>query len=253
MFGNNPIRKQDLSSPDRLWIQEVFPTIQGEGPYQGTPAVFVRLGGCNLKCFWCDTDFESSTWYPSVTELVSKIMECTQENFHMQPLVVLTGGEPLRQDIRYLLLELWEHDYHVQIETNGLLWLEGLEDAVQDGLLEIVCSPKTGKVHKQIMRWAASWKYIVDEFSSCPKDGLPMLSTQRADKAMRICRPWEHDEQFWDGPVFRTIWVQPLDVDYDALPDEFGTTKRNTMYAAKCAMQHGYRLCLQQHKIAGVP
>lgn len=252
MFGQNPIRKQDLSNPDRLWIQDLFPTIQGEGPFQGSPAVFIRLGGCNLKCLWCDTDFESSNWHPSVSEIVAKVQDVTTENVHMSPLVVLTGGEPLRQDVRYLMQELFDHEYHVQVETNGIVWIDGLEDFVKDGLLTIVCSPKTGKVHPMIAKWASEWKYIVDEFGADPKDGLPMQSTQREGKSIRICRPWEQDEDWWDGPVFRTVWVQPLDVDYDEI-SHHATTKENAAFAAQLAIRHGYRLCLQQHKIVGLP
>ena len=60
MFGGNVARKQVLDDGQQLWVQEVFYTLQGEGPWTGHPSIFVRLAGCNLKCFWCDTDFESS-------------------------------------------------------------------------------------------------------------------------------------------------------------------------------------------------
>ena len=57
MFGKNPIRKPENHDGNFLKIQEIFYTIQGEGIYSGYPAVFVRLGGCNLACKFCDTDF----------------------------------------------------------------------------------------------------------------------------------------------------------------------------------------------------
>jgi len=261
MFGQNPLRKQDLSSPGRLWIQEVFATIQGEGPFVGHPAVFVRLGGCNLKCFWCDTDFESSTWYPSVSELVDDIDEKYREMGQEfdYPLVVLTGGEPLRQDIRWLLDELREHGYTVQIETNGITWIDGLEKYIQDGMLHLVCSPKTGKVHPKIREWCSHWKYIVDQLSGCPKDGLPMASTQVEGKSIRIARPWESDREAHFMPIAgTTVWVQPLDSDDEVFRKKGGSlaftfTDDNTRYAVQTAMKFGYRLCLQTHKIVGLP
>ena len=59
MFGKNPIRKAIFDNADFYEVQEIFLTIQGEGPYAGTPAIFIRLGGCNLACNFCDTEFES--------------------------------------------------------------------------------------------------------------------------------------------------------------------------------------------------
>ena len=67
MFGTNPSRKQVLDDGQELWVQEVFYTLQGEGPFSGQPALFIRLAGCNLRCFWCDTEFESSTWRPGLS------------------------------------------------------------------------------------------------------------------------------------------------------------------------------------------
>jgi len=75
MLGKNPTRPQYLNDGQALWIQEVFYTLQGEGPFSGELAVLVRTGGCNLKCFWCDTNFESSTWHPTLNELLARIEE----------------------------------------------------------------------------------------------------------------------------------------------------------------------------------
>lgn len=247
MFGQNPVRKQDLGSPQRLWIQEVFGTIQGEGPFNGMPAVFVRLAGCNLKCFWCDTDFESSNWSPSLQELTSRIEEEFLEMGRQEfPLVVLTGGEPLRQNILWLIEELVNSDIHVQIETNGIVWINGLEKFIEDGTVTLVCSPKTGKVHQKVREYCCDWKYIVDELSASPEDGLPLASTQVEGKSVKIARSASDVEPFYG---YHTIWVQPLDMDHV----DKRLTKRNMTHAAEVAKKYGYRLCLQQHKIVGLP
>jgi len=235
MFGNNPIRKQDLSSPSQLWIQEVFPTIQGEGPFAGEGAIFVRLGGCNLKCYWCDTDFESSTWHPFLDELINAINHA-QEHCKTD-LVVLTGGEPFRQDISNLVHELKGLSYRVQIETNGIAWIDGFERFLIDGRCTIVCSPKTGKVHKKIEQYADAWKYIVSFDDTSKEDGLPVLSTQRKHKSIHIARP----------PEGAKVFVQPLDT-YD--DDE---NKENELHAIGLVKRYGYRLSYQIHKHLGLP
>src|SRR5262245_23888824 len=121
MFGKNALLKQDLDESGALWVQEMFHTIQGEGPFTGLPAVFIRLGGCNLKCHFCDTDFESSTWRPSHDELIDKFNAL--ETAETTRLVVLTGGEPFRQNAVPLMTTLLAAGWTIQVETAGLLWL----------------------------------------------------------------------------------------------------------------------------------
>lgn len=266
MFGGNPIRKQDLSSPDKLWVQSVFSTIQGEGPMAGLPAIFVRLGGCNLRCWWCDTDFESSTWHPTRAELAEAVMDVeralgrpkhgdTYEPKYTGQLVVITGGEPFRQDITGFCRDLLTAGYNVQIETNGTLWIDAFEEIMEWGpeRVTLVCSPKTGLIHKGIRLWCNHWKYISAGNDACDGDGLPVYSTQIRNRPMRLYRPWEDEE--WEelrGGVAYTVWIQPLDTS--GLPPGRGIydTDVSARHAATLAMKHGYRLCLQQHKIVGL-
>ncbi|MFW8587831.1 hypothetical protein ACOJBM_31955 [Rhizobium beringeri] len=67
MKGKNKLRRQELTDGRELWIQEVFYTLQGEGPFSGQPSVFVRTCGCNLKCFGAIPISNPSTWRPSLT------------------------------------------------------------------------------------------------------------------------------------------------------------------------------------------
>jgi organic radical activating enzyme len=238
MFGKNPIRKRDNSDGSTLWVQEVFYTIQGEGPEAGRPSVFVRLAGCNLACFFCDTDFESSSWRPTVAELVAKVQESAAGR---TKLVVLTGGEPLRQTLSPLLLALFRAGFAVQIETSGTLWQPVLGVYIDhDEPLTIVCSPKTGRLASGFR--AHAFKYIVGARAGLdPVDGLPVLSTQQEGRPLRIARPPE------SLLLAHRVYVQPMD-EYDA-----ERNKQNMIYATDIALRHGYRLCVQVHKIAGVP
>jgi organic radical activating enzyme len=229
VFGTNPARPQDTGDGEHLWIQEVFYTLQGEGPFAGEPSVFVRAAGCNLKCFWCDTDFESSQWRPSLDELTARI-ECERPAF--ADLVVITGGEPLRQNIAPLVARLRARGLRVQIETAGTLWVE-LPD---DPGITIVCSPKTGKLDPRIVPRIGAFKYVIGADDIDPADGLPGRCTQKRGRATRLFRPSA------GVPVF----VMPRD------DGDVAANARNRAVCTEIALRHGYRLCLQMHKLVGV-
>ena len=117
-------------------VSEIFTSFQGEGPYIGTPATFLRLYGCNLNCEWCDTDI--STYEMLSVDDVAEIL-ITQMEFNNIKLLVITGGEPTLQmdEIKRLIKELPE-DIKIQLETNGSIF-EYLPE------MEYVVSPKEDK------------------------------------------------------------------------------------------------------------
>jgi 7-carboxy-7-deazaguanine synthase len=244
MFGKNPTRSQVLEDGERLWVQEVFLTIQGEGPLAGVPAVFIRLAGCNLKCWFCDTDFESSKWNPSLPELLAKIKEVRGRAM----LAVLTGGEPLRQNIVPLMHALTRENMMIQIETAGTLWLEGIEqlfplsESVPAGatiVRSIVCSPKTPRLNPKIIPYVHAWKYIIKAGEYNVATGLPNTSTQQLHTTSNIFRPPPEN----CAPVY----VQACD-EQDA-----GRNQANLTLATNIAMTYGYRLSVQLHKLVGLP
>ena len=96
-------------------INEIFHSIQGEATYTGTPSAFIRLQGCDVGCPWCDSKptWDSSDFNHTTESILDEIG--TYSCGH----VVITGGEPLEQNLSHLLKGLEFYGYSVQIETSG--------------------------------------------------------------------------------------------------------------------------------------
>lgn len=225
MFGENPIRLPVKGSGDMLEVKNIFPTVQGEGPFAGMPAVFVRLGGCNLACSFCDTEFEQ--FEPmTVADIVLNVAQRVVANDYPQgrKLVVITGGEPLRQPIAPLCEALLAAGYQVQVETNGTLF-RPLPEAVH-----VICSPKNtdGKgyapVRSDVLERANALKFIVSS---------------------RI-NGYTHVAEVGQSRFGTPVYIQPMD-EYE--PQQ---NAANVQHASQLAAQHGYKLSLQTHKIIGV-
>jgi 7-carboxy-7-deazaguanine synthase len=177
-------------------VKEIFYTLQGEGLNAGRPAVFCRFAGCNLWtgreedrskaiCQFCDTDFVGTNGtlggkYASAAALADQVAACWPANAlpQAQPLVVLTGGEPLLQVDAPLIDALHAHDLRIAVETNGTL-------PAPPGLDWICVSPKAGVPLQQTR--GHELKVVV------PQPGL--------DLAVLAALPFEHRLlQPMDGP-----------------------------------------------------
>jgi len=102
-----------------LKINNIFWSLQGEGLLSGTPAIFIRLSGCSLQCSYCDTrDAWSAGRQMSVAEIETAVVEL--KNSAPQSRLIITGGEPLQQDLGELVGLFREKKYFVAVETNGL-------------------------------------------------------------------------------------------------------------------------------------
>ena len=134
-------------------VVEIFDSIQGEGPRIGVPSTFVRFSGCNLKCAWCDTNFQGGQSI-RIEDILAGITDGRD--------VVLTGGEPALQGLEPLLQQLRIHKPHslVSIETNGTLPTRKIKPLIDI----IVCSPKPDrgwKTHADCLFDVL--KYVVDD------------------------------------------------------------------------------------------
>ena len=155
-----------------LALAEIFYSIQGEGTWTGTPAVFVRLAGCNLACNFCDTDY-SAKFFASSADVVRMVRDAGGDC----PMVVLTGGEPLAQtEARALIDALRADGRRVHIESNGTIF----EPLPADVWLCV--SPKE-RVDARMAARADEAKLIVD--GRIPEEHLPLF----ADKAVVLLQP----------------------------------------------------------------
>jgi len=155
-----------------LQLAEIFYSIQGEGTWTGTPAVFVRLAGCNLACDFCDTDY-STKFFAGPDDVVAMVREAGPDC----PMVVLTGGEPLAQSDAPALIEALRRDgRHVHIESNGTIFAELPQD------VWLCVSPKE-RVDPRMAARANEAKLIVDK--RVPEEHLALF----ADKSTVLLQP----------------------------------------------------------------
>lgn len=238
MLNIQPIEKNDQRDDGSLDVHGVFPTIQGEGPLTGHPATFVRLAGCNLQCPLCDTDYTSQRERMSPEALMNKVRA-----LHPGPrLVVITGGEPFRQNITLFVLLLLDEGYQVQIETNGTLpppsGLPGFEAGVW-----VVVSPKAAKVNPHTEALACAWKYVLRAGDVNLDDGLPLRALDHS-VARQVARPP-------NGFPVGAVYVQPCDESFcidEPMARTLANSRNRTAVVGTC-LQHGYTVQLQLHKI----
>lgn len=134
-----------------LPVMEHFYTLQGEGAHTGKAAYFIRLGGCDVGCHWCDV---KESWDPKLHPLMSteEIAQTAAQNCKT---IVLTGGEPLMWNLNVLTSRLKELGCEIHIETSGAYKMSGILDW-------ITLSPKkTGLPKEEIYAKASELKMII--------------------------------------------------------------------------------------------
>lgn len=257
MAINNQAPLKINDNPEWIRIHSIWKTIQGEGPFVGCPALFIRLTGCNLQCPNCDTNY-SSTNGPMHVDMalqvilshlltMNKVAGATPLQ-RMPRLIVITGGEPFRQAgtcrlINSLLTEFDDpRNINVQVETNGTL--RPMEELTLSKRLTVVVSPKNGAV--DFNAWGGllfplpqiHWKYVGAAGNLDPDDGLP---TSVLGYSSRPSRP--------PAPAFflGNVYLQPED-SKDATEN-----KKNEVAVVESCQRFGYRFTPQLHKILGLP
>ena len=198
---------------DVLPVMEHFYTLQGEGFYQGQAAYFIRLGGCDVGCVWCDV---KESWnadnHPllKIEDIVSTVKKTPAK------IVVITGGEPLLHDLGDLTIQIKNEGLRTHIETSGSSPLSGSWDW-------ITLSPKKFKAPlPQILSRANELKVVV--FNKSDFD----WAEDYAAKVSTDCKLYLQPE--WSKAAI----VTPLIIDY---------IKANPQW----------QLSLQVHKYINVP
>ncbi len=153
--------RDKVRATNALSVNEIYSSIQGEGLLVGTPSLFIRLQGCNLRCPWCDQP-EALSFSKSEVPLEDVLRQAQESPFRH---AVITGGEPMAHEgLPALVKALLEEGFSVQIETNGTLWQEALEEKAKE--IHITCSPKAVAgffVHPKVLKYAKELKFVVDE------------------------------------------------------------------------------------------
>lgn len=293
MFGNNEIvgKKFFRDAPkDSLFITSVWLSLQGEGPYAGLPAVFVRLTKCNLNCTFCDTFFDDGDWM-TYQQINAKIYHsiCDYWNNKGQPVpewvlpkgtisgmlypnivLVITGGEPLLQEnISTFMSSQLGRFKAVQVESNGIP-----DTDVPEGVT-LVCSPKCAekngvatqyfKPSKTILERADCLKFVMEARTCSPYSSIPDWAFQ------------------WRDTTQKPIYISPMNV-YNDLPQKIKVLKstegavsfesrstiqerinffepgllnmelieKNHAYVGEYCLKHGLRMNMQMHLFAAM-
>jgi organic radical activating enzyme len=292
MFGTNEIvgKKYFKDAPaDSLFVTSMFFTLQGEGPYAGMPALFIRLAKCNLDCSFCDTFFDDGDWM-TYAEIQARAHETIQAfwldkgkpvpNWAVQQhhvgkiypniVLVMTGGEPLIQDnISEFMAQQLHNFKEVQVESNGI------PDTVVPPGVTLVCSPKCVEKNGRAIKYFAPSKTILDR-----ADCLKFVMSADPESPYSSVPDWA---LAWRDRTGKPIYCSPMNV-YNSLPQrikllrsEKGTitmaerstvdeviswwepgllnleaNQRNHEYTGQYCVENGLRLNLQQHLYASL-
>lgn len=294
MFGTNEIVGQKFfkdAPPEALFVTSMFFTLQGEGPYNGMPALFVRLTKCNLACTFCDTFFDDGDWM-TYEGLEGKMLQTMRDHWaktgqtpptwavsddpntfgYTFPGVVLviTGGEPTLQKNLTAFLERQVPKFKaVQIESNGTVNLE-----IPQGVT-LVCSPKCAEKNGVATKYLAPTKQILER-----ADCLKFVMSADKDSPYNEVPAWALE---WRAATGKEIYVSPMNV-YNSFPQKIKLLRaekgqitmeeRSTVdevisfwepgllnlkanqdnheYAAGYAVNNGLRLNLQMHLYASL-
>lgn len=169
-----------------LPLMEQFYTIQGEGFYSGHAAYFIRLGGCDVGCHWCDV---KESWDAELHPL-TPIEQIVSDAAAVANLAVITGGEPLMYNLDYLTRKLKEAGLKTNIETSGAYEMSGDFDWV-------CLSPKKAKLPTASAYEAANELKVViynkhdfifaeEQAAKANKDALLLLQTEWSKRAVMM-------------------------------------------------------------------
>jgi organic radical activating enzyme len=267
----------------------MFFTLQGEGPYAGMPALFIRLAKCNLDCSFCDTFFDDGDWM-TFDEIDEKVIETisrywTDKNeevpdwaishktfgpVHPGVVLVMTGGEPLLQEnISLFMTGMLPIFKAVQVESNGI------PDTVVPAGVTLVCSPKCMEKNGVATKYFSPSKTILDR-----ADCLKFVMSADEGSPYHSVPEWAHE---WKERTGKDIYCSPMNI-YNSFPQQIkllraekgvitmaerstvdeviswwepglldmAKNEANHRYVGQYCMQHGFKMQMQMHLFASL-
>lgn len=291
MFGENEIIGKsyfESAAPNELLVASRFFTLQGEGPYRGHPAYFIRLAKCNLACSFCDTYFDQGDYrsFTSLLEESDQLIQTFYQQRQMTPpswastdpkkmVLVITGGEPTLQSNLAAFLHLAEPRFqHTQIESNGIIVLNDLPRSTT-----LVVSPKCLEKDGKIQRYLEPNAKMLER-ADCLKFVMS-APEETFYSAYSEIPAWAHQ---WAAATGKPVFVSPMNL-YKKEPQrvkmlrqqknaftieersdihetvsfwepdllDMKKNQRNHEYAAEYCMKYGFILNLQIHLLASLP
>lgn len=292
MFGTNEIIGKKFfkdAARDSLFVTSMFFTLQGEGPYAGMPALFIRLAKCNLDCSFCDTFFDDGDWM-TYDEIELKMIETIDDFWdaqgvetppwavnpkmvgpiHPGVVLVMTGGEPLLQDnITQFMREQLFNFKAVQVESNGI------PDTEVPAKVTLVCSPKCIEKNGKPVKYLAPSKTILNR-----ADCLKFVMTADVDSPYNTIPDWALE---WKATTGKDIYCSPMNI-YNDFPQKIkliraekgaismaerstvdeviswwepgllnmAKNEANHRYVGQYCMQHGLKMQMQMHLFASL-
>lgn len=289
MFGTNEVigRSKFKDAPlNSLKVTSIFFTLQGEGPYRGMPALFIRLTHCNLACSFCDSYFDSGDWF-TYEELEAKCAATIRDYYASRSLpvpsfalgadgksdgvvLVLTGGEPTLQLNLSKFLERQVPMYAaVQIESNGIPKLDICEGVT------LVVSPKCAEREGVATRYLKPGEHTLER-----ADTLKFVMVAEADSPYSSIPDWAHE---WAATTGKPVFISPMNI-YNKLPEkakllrarkgeitlaerstadeiisfwepgllDMAANQRNHEHAARYCIDHGFIFNMQLHLFASL-
>jgi 7-carboxy-7-deazaguanine synthase len=292
MFGTNEIigKKYFKDAPkDSLFVTSMFFTLQGEGPYAGMPALFIRLAKCNLDCSFCDTFFDDGDWM-TYDEIDQKIAETITSYWsdknevpptwavnptiigpvHPGVVLVMTGGEPLLQEnITDFMLYQRSLFKAVQVESNGI------PDTEVPVGVTLVCSPKCIEKNGKPVKYLSPSKTILER-----ADCLKFVMSADITSPYNTIPQWALD---WKESTGKDIYCSPMNI-YNEMPQQIKLLRAekgvitmaerstvdeviswwapgllnmtqnesNHKYVGQYCMQHGLKMQMQMHLFASL-
>lgn len=278
-FGGNP--------ENTLLVTSRFYTLQGEGPFRGQPAYFVRLAKCNLSCSFCDTYFDKGdllTFDEIFANADADIEKFYAERGMIVPewatgkrkniVLVITGGEPsLQKNLSQFLFESKDHFEQSQIESNGILhiglghntaYVVSPKCLEKDGVavkylrpnpdvlyhancLKFVMSADMTSPYSEVPEWAREW--LDDDFEGTKEIFVsPMNIYQQEPQKAKELRSSNKEITIEErSTVDEVISFWEPDLL------DMEANQRNHEYTAEYAMKYGFTLNLQTHLFASLP